>query len=228
MALARAAGFLSSHRTEHFLFDTLVADNLTALACTRDDISGILSLGAVLRSGRRHDGFRRYPQPQPGQPGRQPTRSDRPATRTTREQRRPTETMALLTGSPAIGGVDPGRQSAHEITQGLARGSSADIGTFQVVHAFVVTTLADETTARSTRPTEPGASLARPSPCRRATPARHDHVSRSAGTIVLGRRRTAGDRRRPDIAGPGANVLTIDGQNASREIEVRLRRALWY
>src|SRR5262249_44043164 len=55
----------------------------------------------------------------------------------------PTQTMALLPGSPALNAAGPALAPATD-QRGFARGAAPDIGAYEASHLIVVTTTADE------------------------------------------------------------------------------------
>jgi fibronectin-binding autotransporter adhesin len=133
----------------------------------------------------------------------------------------PTQTMPLLSGSPALGaGTSSGAPATDE--RGISRGSSIDLGAFQTQgqHTIIVTSSADGLVTPS------GQLSLRQAVNLASTLATAETISFDAGifatpqTIDL----TAGTLSLPNaattITGPGANLLTLRGNGASRVIDV--------
>ena len=147
----------------------------------------------------------------------------------------PTQTVALLTGSPAIdggtivAGVATDQRGASRGPGGLNAGSTADIGAYEASSSYVVTSVSGGTQAGSLR-----AAIAWANQNSNANPANIAHPA--ANTITFD---TAGAFSTPTtitpaqvplvlnnvktpevILGPGANVLTVNGNHAGPVFQV--------
>jgi CSLREA domain-containing protein len=126
----------------------------------------------------------------------------------------PTQTMALLAGSPAI---DAGNNSGVPANdqRGFSRDAQPDIGAFEVSHRIVVTTTADEDNGSADPAAGVGASLREAINLANSAPGGDTitfdpTVFATPQTITL----TGGELSVTDdltVDGPGANNLTVSG-----------------
>ncbi|QEH39161.1 RTX-I toxin determinant A from serotypes 1/9 [Aquisphaera giovannonii] len=139
----------------------------------------------------------------------------------------PTKTVALFPDSPAVGAGNPSLIPAGIITdqRGFARvaGSRVDIGAYQSSSTIVVTTLADEDDGAVDPGLGSGTSLREAIAMANADPAGGDTIAFAAGlrgtlALTLGALPTITST--VIIAGPGARLVTIDAQRASRILNV--------
>ena len=153
----------------------------------------------------------------------------------------PTETMALLPGSPAI---DAGSDSISGLTvpttdqrgalrgpAGLNAGTAVDIGAYEASSSYLVTTAADSTDVGTLRAAVAWANIStNANPANIANPAPNTIVFDTAGlfstsqTITLspnlGTLELSNTSTAESIDGPGAGVVTVSGGNAVRVFQV--------
>ena len=135
----------------------------------------------------------------------------------------PTQTMALLPSSPAINAGASALVPAFLTTdqRGAPRdnGSSVDIGAFQTgVTTIVVTTLADQDDGTINSPVSGGTSLRDADQICRRSPRRRRSITFSPllnGAIDLTDGPLPAITANMTIDGPGADILSIDGQGQS-------------
>jgi CSLREA domain-containing protein len=130
----------------------------------------------------------------------------------------PTETMALPTGSPAIGNADPALAPATD-QRGIRRGAGPDIGAFQSPKTLVVTTLADEADGSIDPTLGTGTSLREAITFANADGGAFIITFAVSGTISLGGTQLPTITSDLTITGPAAG-LTIDAHGASRILQV--------
>ncbi|MDY3551876.1 choice-of-anchor Q domain-containing protein [Gemmata sp. JC717] len=136
----------------------------------------------------------------------------------------PTQTIALLPGSPAVGGAATSAGATDQ--RGVARDARPDIGAFEFTDfrpSLVVTTLADEDDGTSDSRFGSGTSLREAVAYANAHPGA-DTITFApgvaGGTIVLSRGQLAlTDAAQTTIDG-GAAGVTLDANNASRVVRV--------
>ncbi|MDY3559753.1 YDG domain-containing protein [Gemmata sp. JC673] len=136
----------------------------------------------------------------------------------------PTQTIALLPGSPAVGGAATNAGATDQ--RGVARDARPDIGAFEFTDfrpSLVVTTLADEDDGTSDSRFGSGTSLREAVEYANAHPGA-DTITFApgvaGGTIVLTRGQLAlTDAGQTTIDG-GAAGMTLDANNASRVVRV--------
>ncbi len=126
----------------------------------------------------------------------------------------PTATIPLLAGSPAI---NAGNTSVAPFTdqRGLIRDSQADIGAYEIVSNFVVTTLADEDDGTVLPDLGTGTSLREAIAFGNLNPGPDRITFAVDGTISLGGTQFPTISSDLTIVGPAAGI-TIDAQDASR------------
>ena len=123
----------------------------------------------------------------------------------------PTQTVALLPGSPAIDAGDPALAPATD-QRGFARGSAPDVGAYEASHLIVVTTTLDQVNGS-------GTSLRDAINLANSTPGADSITFAVSGTILLNGTQLPAITDALTIAGPAIGV-TIDAHSASRIFQV--------
>ena len=124
----------------------------------------------------------------------------------------PTQTMALLPSSPAINAGDSTRAPATD-QRGLTRFGNTDIGAFE--YQFKVVNTSDSGTGSLRQ------AIANANSTATADTIVFTSLFNSAQTITLtSGQLTLTDSATTTISGPGANLLTVSGNNASRVFDI--------
>ena len=127
----------------------------------------------------------------------------------------PTQTMALLPGSPAIGTGDPA-QAGMTDQRGYVRGNSVDIGAVNC-QLLIVTSTADDNRAGTLR-----SKIVQANSDGGGDTIAFSSLFNTPQTITLSgsQLELSGTRAPTMITGPGANLLSVSGGNSSRVFQV--------
>ena len=229
-----AGGGIDASAGTSLIYNTLVADNTTGTGATAttSDVSGLL---APASSNNLIGGITGLTN---GVNGNM-VGVNKPLLGTLASNGGPTETIALLAGSPAIDAGAPSFATASGVIAaptvdqrgalrgpaGLNAGTTVDIGAYEASSSYQVTSSADNSTVGTLRTAIGWADASsNANPANIAKPAANTvvftataptKITLTNGALVLSNSTTP-----ISISGPGANMLSISGNNASQVFSI--------